>query len=121
MTSGARRKGGGRTPSGRGGRRCGIRWTDRALRDLAGIGEYIAQHDPLAASRWVSRLLRAVEDAALLPRAGRPLPEVGRRDVREVLRGNYRIVYRVGDHEIEVLTVFEGHRLLPHDAVPDDG
>jgi len=36
-----------------------------------------------------------------------------------VLRRTYRIVYRVGDEGIEVLTIFEGHRLFPRDAMPE--
>jgi len=120
MTSGPPRKGRGRSRAGSGGRKRGIRWTDRARRDLAEIGEYIARHDPRAAARWVSRLTRAVEDAAQMPLAGRLPPEVPHRDVREVLRRNYRIVYRVTGHEIEVLAVFEGHRLFPDGALPGD-
>jgi len=41
-----------------------------------------------------------------------------RPEIREVLRRTYRIVYRVGDEGIEVLTIFEGHRLFPCGAVP---
>jgi len=42
-----------------------------------------------------------------------------RHDLREVLRRTYRIVYRVRDNAIEVVTIFEGHRLFPDDAVSD--
>jgi len=60
-----------------------------------------------------------VERAARTPLAGRRLPEKGRDDVREVLQRTYRIVYRVRAEQIDVLTIFEGHRLLPGDAVPE--
>ena len=59
-----------------------------------------------------------------MPQAGRIVPEsADRRDIREVLRGAYRIVYRIRANANEVLTVFEGHRLFPDDALleaPDD-
>ena len=48
-----------------------------------------------------------------MPLSGRRVPEVGRDDVREVIKGAYRIVYRLRNDRAEVLTVFEGHRLLP--------
>lgn len=48
-----------------------------------------------------------------MPHAGRQVPELGRDDIREVLVRGYRIVYRVGPNGIDILTVFEGHRLLP--------
>jgi len=63
-----------------------IVWTERALADLEAIGDYIAADNPLAADRWVREILSAVERAATLPLAGRSVPEVGRPDIREVLR-----------------------------------
>lgn len=89
-----------------------ILWTGRARRDLEAIGDYIARDDPVAAVRWIEQLFGAVEQAASMPRSGRVVPEVGDRDVREIIRGRYRIVYRVRAAAIVVLTVFEGHRLL---------
>jgi hypothetical protein len=41
------------------------------------------------------------------------VPEIGRDDIREVLLRSYRIVYAIREGEIRVLTVFEGHRMLP--------
>jgi plasmid stabilization system protein ParE len=59
-----------------------------------------------------SKLTAAVEDAALMPLAWRVVPEIGSREIREVLRREYRIVYRVREGSIVVLTVFDGRRLL---------
>ena len=52
--------------------------------------------------------------------SGRAVPEKGRRDIREVLQRHYRIVYRLREARIDILTVFEGHKQLPPNAVPDD-
>jgi len=87
-----------------------VYWTERAVSDLEEIGDYIARDNPVAARRWVSKLIEAAEKAARAPRAARRVPEVGRDDVREVFVRTYRIVYRIGDERIDVLTVFEGHR-----------
>ncbi len=43
---------------------------------------------------------------------GRKVPEFDREDIREVVLGGYRLVYRVRTDAIEVLTVFDGRRLL---------
>lgn len=56
-----------------------------------------------------------------MPLAGRVVPEYAdRQEIRELLRRAYRIVYRVGENAIEILTIFEGHRLFPPDAVGDE-
>jgi plasmid stabilization system protein ParE len=87
-------------------------WTTRARDELRAIGEYIARDDPRAAERWVLRLVHAVEAVSALPSSGREVPELGRPEIREVIEGNYRIVYRLSDSTLAVLTVFEGHKLL---------
>ncbi len=107
-------------PPSEAGRPLGIVWTTRALEDLRAIGDFIAADNPEAAERWVGTLVTAAESAALLPFAGRVVPELRRNDVRELIRGSYRIVYRVREPTLEILTVFEGHRRLPPDALADD-
>ena len=93
-----------------------IEWTERAVADLRAIDDYIAADNPGAAERWVGKLIAKAEAAARLPMAGRVVPEKGRRDIREVFLRTYRIVYRVREGSILVLTVFEGHRLFPPGA-----
>jgi len=66
----------------------------------------------------VERLRHAAELAAATPLAGRRVPE--RDDIRETFLRSFRIVYRVDADGITVLTVFEGHRLLPEVDI-DDG
>lgn len=88
-----------------------LRWTERAARDLTAIGEYIAADNP-AARAWVEKLRQRALEASKMPRTGRIVPEIARHDVREVFQRTCRIVYRVVDDGIVVLTVFEGHRLV---------
>ena len=96
-----------------------IQWSDRAKDDLAAIGDYIAADNPAAAMRWIKRFVADVERAAEMSLAGRVVPEYAyRHDVREVFRRTYRIVYRVRANAIEVLTIFEGHRLFPEGVIP---
>lgn len=89
-----------------------IRWTERAVSDLIAIGDYITSDNPSAARSWVEKLRQRAVKASKVPRAGRVVPEIARDDAREVFQRTYRIVYRVVDDGIVVLTVFEGHRLL---------
>jgi len=49
--------------------------------------------------------------------AAERLPELPESGLRELLVGNYRIVYRRTPKTVEVLTVFDGHRLLREDEL----
>ena len=89
-----------------------LTWSERAEADLVAIGDFISRDDPVAAYRWVRRLIATARAAARIPLGGRRVPELQRDDVREVFVKRYRIVYRVTDRQCIVLTVFEGHKLL---------
>lgn len=98
-------------------RRERLRWSHRARDDLRAIGRYIAADDPRAARLWVERLRKRAQLAAVTPDGGRVVPELGRVDIREVFLRTYRIVYQVDASSIVVLTVVEGHRLMPTDLI----
>ena len=44
------------------------------------------------------------------PWRGRRVPEVGREKVRELLDGQYRLIYRIDKDFISILTVWHGRR-----------
>ena len=97
-----------------------LQWTDRARRDLLQIGQYIARDNPAAARRWIERLRDKARGASRAPLAGRVVPELGRDSVREIFLGNYRLIYILRKDVVTVLTVFEGHRLLRNNDIPDN-
>ena len=94
-------------------------WTETAKRDLIAIRQYISADNPTAAKKWVDRLRQRVRNSLQAPLAGRMVPELAREDIRELIEGNYRIVYQVLDDRIVVLTVFEGHQLLKQGKIQD--
>ena len=51
---------------------------------------------------------------------GRIVPEISNPEIRELIVEKYRIVYRVQEEDIEILTVFEGHKLLRIDELEID-
>ena len=92
-------------------------WTETAKQDLLSIREYIAIDNPVAAKRWVQRLRERARNALNAPLAGRLVPEFSREDIRELIEGNYRIVYQVLEDRMVVLTVFEGHQFFSKDKL----
>jgi toxin ParE1/3/4 len=51
------------------------------------------------------------------PGSGRVVPEIGRMEIRELILGDYRIVYRHHVGRVEILTVFHGARLLSEESL----
>jgi len=90
-------------------------WTEQALQGLTDIEEYIARDDPAAAVVYVEKLIRRTDILCEQPNSGRVVPEVPGRELRELIEGHYRIVYRLNDGAAEILTIFESHMLLKKD------
>ena len=57
-------------------------------------------------------VLAVVERLTVFSYSGRIVPEVNNPAIREIILGSYRIVYRVKDEVVEILTVCHGARLL---------
>ena len=67
---------------------------------------------------FVERVFAAVKRLEVFPRSGRIVPEIGQEDIREIIFGSYRIVYVVGEEEVDILTVFHAARLLRPSDLP---
>lgn len=90
----------------------GIRWSPQAAEDLAAIRAFVARDSERYATLVVQRIASAIELLATSPGMGRVVPETGRPDLREVLIGAYRIVYRHRHDVVEIVTIFHGSRLF---------
>jgi len=87
-------------------------WTTEALGKLDEIERFIAQDSQQRASAFIDLLLAKGDSIASFPEMGRVVPELSRPEIREILVGNYRMVYKATPAQIVILTVFEGHRSL---------
>jgi len=94
-----------------------IRWTLQALADVDAIADYIANDSAYYAQIVVSKLFEAVCRIELFPESGRIVPEITKEDIREILLGNYRIIYRLKETCSEIITVYHSSRLLNEDDV----
>lgn len=96
-------------------------WTDQAGERLAEIEDYIARRgSPRRAEAFVDEIVDATtRQPSRHPRSGRRVPEVPGSRLRERIHRGYRVVYRIRRGRVEVITVFEGHRLLPREDLPD--
>ena len=90
-----------------------ILWSPQSLRDLDAIHGYIAKDSEHYAGLTIARIFSAVEHLIQFPRSGRIVPERDEPEIREVIVGRFRVVYRVQDRLIEVATVFGAAREFP--------
>jgi plasmid stabilization system protein ParE len=89
-----------------------IFWTVGALDDLRNIIDYIAQDSPTYAAATGTRIVDAGDRLAHYPKLGRVVPEYGDEAIRELLVGNYRIVYRLRRARVTVVAIVHGSRDL---------
>ncbi len=61
----------------------------------------------------MERLFEATSRISIFPESGRIVPELRRNDVREIIVGEYRIVYRLEAEVATLITVFRSSRLFP--------
>ncbi|MCF6269851.1 MAG: type II toxin-antitoxin system RelE/ParE family toxin [Melioribacteraceae bacterium] len=90
-----------------------INWTFQAKSDLKAIAEYISKDSKRYAKLQVSRLKNRTRILKTQIRAGKIVPEINKENIRELIEGNYRIIYKiVVDNQIDILTVHHSARDL---------
>jgi addiction module RelE/StbE family toxin len=89
-----------------------VKWTPQAADDLETIAEFISRDSPHYAGLLVANVLQTVDPLIDFPQSGRIVPEIGDASLREVILGNYRIIYHLRSEAAEILTVHHGARLL---------
>lgn len=88
-----------------------IVWTDFSVSDLKEIFEYISKDSKRYAENQVKRIKAQTSILTTRPLAGRIVPELEKKEIRELIEGNYRIIYRiVNNNLIEILTVHHTSR-----------
>lgn len=90
-----------------------IIWSPLAIERASDIAQYIALDKPAAADNWINTLFSKVGQLMLSPKSGRVVPEIGDEQFRELIYGNYRILYRIEKKQVSILTVRHGKQILP--------
>lgn len=90
-----------------------IIWSPLAVDRVSEIADYIAKDKPSAAAKWINSVFSKVKQLESSPETGRIVPEINNSQIRELLYGNYRIIYRVEKKQISILTVRHGKQILP--------
>ena len=83
-----------------------LRWTSKALSDLARLHEFLVLVNKPAAARTVQSLTAAPVSLLANPRIGERLEEFGAREVRRILVGRYEMRYEIVESTIYVLRLW---------------
>jgi len=94
-----------------------IIWTNNALQDLEEIAEFIEKDSPHYAKVTIRALYNCMKILKDQPKLGRIVPEIGSVEFRELIRGNYRIIYQESTESIFILTVHHSSRDLSQRSI----
>ena len=94
-----------------------ITWSPLAVERVIEYSEYIALDNPAASIRWVDDIFDKVEILQVSPEVGRNIAEIKDKKFRELIFGNYRIIYHLEKINISILTVRLHRQILPIDEL----
>ena len=90
-----------------------VRWSETSENDLKGIVEYIAGDSPHRAYEVFSNIKAKASDLHSFPNRGRVVPELqdqGIAQYREIIAAPWRIIYRVSEEAVYVLSVLDSRQ-----------
>ena len=87
-------------------------WTEYAIEDLRLIHEYISKDSKRYADRFIEKLFERVDQLESFPKSGRVVPEFNSDSIREIIEGNYRIVYKISSSQVAIIRVHHAARQL---------
>jgi plasmid stabilization system protein ParE len=94
----------------------------RAEADLRAIHYHIAQDKPQAADKWLNHMLKAAGSLRTMPFCCEVIPEVEELalELRHLILGNYRMIYRIDEKRVRVLRIMHAARRLTRPMLTDE-
>lgn len=90
-----------------------ISWTFQAKGDLINIADFIALDSKKYAKIQINRIRERVSILQTHPKSGRIVPEIESPNIRELILGNYRIIYLLKNtNNIQIITIHHSARKL---------
>lgn len=90
-----------------------INWTLLAVNDLKSIAEYISKDSVQYAKLQIARIKLRTRILKSQTYSGKIVAEINKNNIRELIEGNYRIIYKiVSEERIDILTIHHSSRDL---------
>ncbi len=91
-----------------------IGWSEEGLKRFRQILEYIEEDSPQNATKVANAIWNRIQQLKEFPELGRMVPEFNRKDLRELIVYNFRIVYRVKSQDnLEIVGIHHSAQMLP--------
>lgn len=87
-------------------------WSEQARSDLQHIYDFISEDSIYYAESEIVKITSAMDILYKQPKAGRIVPESGIDSIREIICGNYRVIYELNEEAAYIITVHHGARFL---------
>ena len=87
-----------------------IKFTEQSIEDLEEIAAYISADSPYYAALQIQKLIHRTDILKNFPRLGRMVPELKVKSIRELIEGNYRIIYRIVNKNLVHILTFHHSR-----------
>ncbi len=95
-------------------------WAPLAEQRALEAVDYIVHERPAVAAAWLDELLERTAALRRFPRRGREVPEIARPSYREIQHAPYRVIYRIDETLVVILTIRHWRRAWDPSEVPDE-
>jgi len=90
-----------------------INWTYQAKDDLKSIALYISTDSIKYARLQINKIKERTQVLKSFSKSGRVVPEIGDENIRELIEGQFRIIYKICSmSKIDILTIYHSARDL---------
>ena len=80
----------------------------QATNDLEEICQFIGRDSIYYAKKFIKIFLHLILILDKYPKIGRIVPEKQNSNIREIIYRSYRIIYKIRENKVEILTVIHG-------------
>ena len=85
-------------------------WSIPARNDLKQIYDYIAKDSRYYATNVLENVVSRAENLDEFPEIGKVVPEIGDKNVRELIIYSYRLIYELVSNDVQILAIIHGKR-----------
>lgn len=90
-----------------------LNWTNQAINDLKNIADYISLDSVRYARLQIKKIRMRTDILKTQMHSGKSVEEINNINIRELVEGNYRIIYKIVDsNRVDIITIHHSARDL---------